>query len=157
MAKIEQEYHGQTIQFDEGSERWFIYHEGKQQSNASIKIIKNFIDRLNKKAFDRIPIYVEQERSYYSRNEIVQGYEEATITSIGIDGTVFIVRNGQKSASHGWGGYLKSEKNKKLIDEIIQIRGQIIKLKIEEEKKEKSLEKVDTEKLRRQVLGEKIS
>lgn len=112
--QIIHEYHGEKISFDESKEEWKVVFDGKAQYHKSLQVIKNYIDRRNKKKFDRIPVFIQKGR-YYGENE---GYVKATITSVGVDGTIFIVREGRKSAEHCGMAYVRNAKNEKLIEEI---------------------------------------
>lgn len=151
LDPVSVEYHGTKIHFDGEKEVWYIVMEGKRTENKSIKLIQTFIDRMKKKAFERIPVFVRERGGYYSRGD--RKFVKAMITSVGVDGTLFIVRDGSKSAEHGWGGYVQNESNAKLIKEIESLEVQMEKMKNEKEAKEKQLEEIDTDKIRESVLG----
>ncbi len=152
MTTLEQQYHGHRIYFKEKTEEWCITLEGKEQCNKSLQAIKNYIDRANKKKFTRVPVYVDKEVSWYKKDE---GYDEAEITSVGIDGTIFIVRRGSKHAEHSRICYVRDDKNAKLIIEIARLTKVYQDAKQAKEKAEEELQKVDLEALRKEALGEK--
>lgn len=149
-TNITHEYHGTKITFDEKREEWKIVKDGKEQRHKSLQIVKNYIDRANKKAFKRVPVFV-QKGSYFSS----AGYDEAEITSVGVDGTVFVVKKGEKHASHCGTAYKHNAANAKKVAEIDRL--QKIKDDAEEALREakNSLERVDFDALRKQALGEK--
>lgn len=146
--------------FDEGREVWWVMIDGKKQEHASIKIVKAFIDRHNKNDFERIPIFMRDTGGgYYSYNrKDGPDYVKAVITSIGIDGTVFVVKEGEKHAEHmRYDLYVQNAKNEKLIAELEEITVQKKALDKKYQEKKEQLVEVDIEKLRKQVLGEKIN
>lgn len=149
--QIVQEYHGKQIKFDEKKEEWFVNFEGKLQYHKSLQIIKNYIDRLNKKAFDRVPVFVSKRRSYYNREE---EYEKAVITSVGVDGTIYIVREGQKNAEHCYCAYVQNEKNEALIKEIAVAYQEKKDAEKKYEVARKKLEEIDFNGLKKKALGE---
>lgn len=150
-TQIQQEYHGKKIFFDEKKEEWYINTDGKYQYHKSLQIIKNWIDKSNKKQFERIPVFVSKNRYHYGSRE--QGYENGVITSVGVDGTVFVVREGRKSAEHCYAAYIKDENNASLIKEIAIAHKEKVEAEAKYDMATKKLKEVDFDKLREKVLG----
>lgn len=148
--QIIHEYHGQKIEFDESREEWGVVFDGTEQFHKSLQVVKNYIDRGNKKKFERVPIFV-QKGSYYNG---IPGYEKAMITSVGVDGTIFIVREGRKSAEHCGTAYVRNDKNKKLIEEIITLETARKKATERLRVAKNRLVEVNFEALRKKALGE---
>ena len=150
--KITHEYHGERITFNEQREEWGVVMDHKEQFHKSLQVIKNYVDRRNKKKFTRVPVFVKERYGY---NSNVEKYEKAVITSVGVDGTIFIVRESQKHAEHCGRAYTQSPKNEKLIGEI----GLLIKerdlAKEKLDNAQKKLTSIDFEALRKKALGEK--
>ena len=149
--KISLEYHGEQITFDEDREEWKVVINFKGQYHKSLQVIKNYIDRRNKKKFDRVLVFIEERTSYFARQ---RGFIKAVITSVGVDGTVFVVREGQKNAEHCGTAYSRNKENVSLIKKI-----GIAQRKKESAEKEyrelrESLEAVDFNALRKKALGE---
>ncbi len=152
--QIIHEYHGQKISFDERREEWKVVMDEKEQYHKNLKVIKNYIDSRNKKKFDRVPVFVEKGSSYSSHFNQEHGYEKAVITSVGVDGTIFVVRQGTKYAEHCGTAYIQDAKNKKLIEEIVTLH----KARNEADKKLRAakdkLVEVDFDALRKKALSE---
>lgn len=115
--QITHKYHGQTITFDEKKEDWKVVMDNHEQHHKSLQVVKNYIDRRNKKKFNRIPVFINKGYSYYDS----EGYDKAVITSIGVDETVFVVREGEKHASHCRTAFVRNAKNEKLIKKIADL------------------------------------
>ena len=147
-SQITREYHGQTISFDERREEWKITMDGKEQCHKSLQIIKNYIDRRNKKEFKRVPVFVQEGNWYHSTRK----YEKATITSVGVDETIFIVREGRKHAEHCGTAYLQNDKNKKLIEEIAALHGDRDRADEKLSAAREKLVEVNLDKLREEAL-----
>lgn len=150
--EIIHEYHGQRIVFDEQHEDWKVVIDGDEQHHKSLQIIKNYIDRKNKKEFTRVPVFVEKGRGWGYQD--TEGYEKAMITSVGVDGTIFIVREGRKSAEHCRTAYIQNAANENLIKEIEAL----YKAREDADKKydqaKQKLKAVDFEALEKKALGE---
>lgn len=149
--QITHKYHGQKIVFDEKQEDWKVVIDFKEQHHKSLQVIKNYIDRRNKKEFTRVPVFVQKGNSYYDRQE---GYEKAMITSVGVDGTIFVVREGRSSAEHCGTAYIQDAKNEALIKEIVALYKAV---KVTNEKlrvAQNKLKEVNFEALRKKALGE---
>jgi hypothetical protein len=149
--EIKQEYNGYTIYFNEEGEYWKTLISGEWQ-RGSLKEIKSYIDKLNKKDFKRIPIFF-REYSSYGRN---RDFKKAEITSIGLDKTVFIVPEGRKNAEHCSIAYKQTTENQNIILEIYKLEKE--KKNIEEllNEKNKSLEIVDFEDLYNKFIKKDI-
>lgn len=156
---LSQEYHGYQIYFDDKAEEWWFQDkEGDQQKNKSLKLIKNYIDRLNKKAFTRVSVYVKGGRRYYSSVDEDEKYVKATITSVGIDGTIYIVRGSSKHAERFWDHsevWEQTSDNWNKMQQVVEIEKQIKMLEKKKDKIHESLKKIDLAKLKKQALGEK--
>ena len=148
MENITQEYHGSKIYFDEKTEEWCVTFDGHTNKNKSLQLVKNFIDRRNKNDFKRIPVYLEDGNYYHDSS-----YKKATITSMGLDGRLYVVKDGEKSASVVWGAIIQNEENEKKIAEILEIQKQSEQLKERRQKLVSSLKKVDTDAIKKKVLG----
>jgi len=152
IQEILYQYHGHQIRFDQEKEDWYIVSNFKEQHHKSLQAIKNFIDRMNKKEFERVPVFVPKSTGYFSHSR-GQSYEDATITSVGIDGTIFIVREGKKSAEHCRIAYIKNAKNKALIYNIGLAYHAKEKAEKEYDALRAKLEVVDYEALIKKALG----
>jgi len=97
-------HNGHTINFDEEREEWWTTiksDEGQETvSDPSLKKMREYIDKLQKKTFKRIPIFVSINR-YRSGTEIeyLPRYREATITSVSPNGNAYYVEKGRKNSS----------------------------------------------------------
>jgi len=142
--KIKTEYHGYDIHFDEKNEGWFIIIDGKIQYHKSLQSIKNYIDRLNKKDFKRIPVYVFNGGYFRGGRE---GYAKAEITSIGVDRTVYVVREGNKNAEHCGTAFVRNAKNEELIKRIEEAKEEKDRADRKYEEAKTALERLDLEKV----------
>ena len=59
--QIRYEYHGQIIIFDEERDEWRVVFDHKEQRHKSLQIIKDYIDKRNKKVFKRIPVFIQKD------------------------------------------------------------------------------------------------
>lgn len=144
------EYHGQKIEFQERTEEWGVVYDGVEQLHKSLQFVKNYIDRRNKKEFERVPVFVERGSFYDSK----EGYEKAMITSVGVDGTIFIVREGRKSAEHCGTAYVQNEKNARLVGEIMMLHKAHDQAENRLRVAKDKLVEVNFEALKKKALGE---
>ena len=98
------EHNGFTIKFDEQKEEWWtsIKSDDGQEtvSDPSLKKMREYIDKLQKKTFKRIPIFVHINRYRSGREETyLPHYGEATITSVSPNGNAYYVEKGRKHSS----------------------------------------------------------
>lgn len=151
---ITREYHGHTITFDEEKEKWYIVVDGRRQEHSSFKIVQNYVDRLNKKAFKRIPVFIEI--GYRWNRNGGQGWTKGVITSVGVDGTVFVVKEGEKHAEHCGVAYEQTPENKKKIEQVVKLNKDRDALDEKIRKVYNSIKNVDFNKIRKEALGEKF-
>lgn len=161
MPEITVEYRGTKITYTQ-AEEWEVMLPGKKrpESNQSLELVKRAIDRSFRKDFDRIPVLVEKPRSDRGWGNSYR-YESAMITSVGIEGEVFVVREGSKTAEEAHTIYLDTPENRKKMeyltkvqDEIESIRSKASDLERTQYGKRDKLKEFDKEALRKKVLGE---
>ena len=132
---MEQEtYKKFMVQFDAGEDCFIAYEEGEEiHRDISLKNLKLWIDDYCKKKFKRTEVY-----ELTSDNEITIG----TITSFNSQKKEVWVTSSDKSRqkhclSYSCRVYLKTQENKKILEELI-------KLKHEQERLEEKIEKTET-------------
>jgi hypothetical protein len=140
-------YKGRAVRFEEDHELWyFIDEDGHRQESKSLKELKSYIDKLDRKAFKRMPVLF----SSYG-HEIVEG----SITSISPDGrNIWTVKKGDTHAQKGnyQTFYVDSEENRAKLAEMVVLRKEADALEEKCNKIEKTLKKVDVEKLKAEFL-----
>ena len=131
---MEQEtYKKFMIDFDVRKDCFIAYEEGKEiHQDTSLKNLKLWIDDYCKKEFKRIEVY-----ELTRENEITVG----TITSFNSQGKEIWVTSSDKNRqkhclNYSCDLYLKTPENKKILEEIV-------KLKHEQERLEKKIEKTE--------------
>src|SRR5258708_4820083 len=92
------EHGGFKIKFDQSEEEWIAkISDSEWVRDKSLKKLKEYLDKLNKKEFKRIPIFVHVNR--YSRGDKYEPrYGQATITSVSPNGNAYYVEKGSKHA-----------------------------------------------------------
>lgn len=159
LPEIVVEYRGHKIRYTE-DEQWEVQLAGrkKPESNKSIELVKRAIDRTFRKPFDRIKVLVEKSSSGYGGSF---KFEEAEITSVGIEGEVFAVREGSKTAEQIYTYYLDTPENRKAMKSIEETKEKIEKMRVEASNLERplydrkrKLKEFDKDALVKKVLGE---
>lgn len=103
-------YNGFIITFDEKEEVWFtdVNEEGKQNEykssdtrvqDPSLKKLKEKLDLIKRKKFERRPVLVRTSRYRHgggNDKKYEPGFCEATMTSVSPNGTVWVVKKGEK-------------------------------------------------------------
>lgn len=164
MPEISVTYRGFKISYTShrDEEVWSVVLPGKKnpETNRQLELVKRAIDRTFRKPFDRISVLVEK-RSSGSGWGHSDRFEKAMITSVGIEGELFIVREGQKSAEEANTLYVDTPGNAKIAtelegieDEITTLRSKASDLERGQYKKREKLLAFDKEALRKKVLGE---
>lgn len=145
---MQKEYKGRSISFDEKKEHWFFSNNGDEITSTSLSKLKAFIDKTDSKAFERIPVLVEE----YTTGDL----RGAEITSITPDGNkVFFVRKGQKHAESTWGNdsfFVDSPENRAIASEIAKTLKEESDLADKREKLAKKLKKVNLQKIKKDFL-----
>lgn len=172
-------YNSFEIQFDEKREVWFahVWEEGDKGNssenrveNASLKKLKELLDKAKRRKFERMAIFVRtnryrlgggRDKSYESQ------FEEAMLTSIAPGGNMFFVRKGSKHSEKTYiSSYYNSRStelvldtpaNRKVIADI-ETAGRIEwEAEIKQEKLRDDLLYVDGQKLYEQVYSKKLN
>lgn len=157
--------HGKfQISYDEEKEVFYTHveTEGSQErvERPSLKKLKDHLDKLDRKKFERIAVFVKTHSySYRSGDErkYTPQYEEATITSISPAGRIYFVRKGKKNAEQA--GYwrddmiLDTDANRKIIAEIEEQGAIEFNANKSQDSMRKKLKAVDNKKLFEQVYG----
>lgn len=150
-AVVEFEYNGHKIGYIKNAEEWFTYIKGHRNAHGSLKVVQAAIDRSLRTPFERIPVIVEKRDREYGRapNRFVNG----EITSVGIDGTLYIVLEGQKAAEAHRSVYIKSKANDIRIRAIVKADEDLKDARDREQKARWKLQQFDGQALRNKVLG----
>lgn len=111
MTINKQDYNGFEVGFNTDSEMWYalVDEEGKQAKynspdtlteDASLKKLKERLDLIKRKKFERRPVLILNNRYRHGGGEdkkYESQYAEGTMTSVSPNGTVWVVKKGEKS------------------------------------------------------------
>ncbi len=155
-------YKGTEIFFDEKEEVWYYLNEGTRVWDASLKKLKEKMDKFNRSKFERIAIWFIGNR-YRSGNEKEwqPTYIKATITSVDPNGNAFIVPDGKKSAvkeNIKWRSYLylDTPENRKRIAEFEKESKLEFEAKMRKDAARESFEMLDGKKIMQEIYGESV-
>ena len=117
-------YKGYTLQFDEQEDEWTVHIGNTSMSNKSLKSLKKRIDSIDKKDFERVPVWI---MSY------VGTFEEAEVTSEmeynrGYDSKIeiwVVTKKGKRSKHEASDLLVVSPQNTNLIAEIAALDAQM--------------------------------
>ena len=130
-------YKNHTIRFEESTGQFKLLIDGEVfYRNESINEVKKQVDRLVKKGFKRIPVLI---KSYGDE------FCKADITSIGEDGSIWIVKkNGCREKIGGWRlVYKDSKENNIIVNQINELAKETKRLDSEKDKLVKKLKFIE--------------
>lgn len=181
----EQLYNGFKIEFDDEEEVWYtlIDEEGKptninsrdtRTQDTSLKKLKEKLDLLKRKKFERRPVLIVASRNYrYGHGEdkkYERQYTEGTMTSVSPSGIVFVVPKGEKHAERynisvnrysdddpsTISVYEDNAKNRKIIEEIEAAGEAEWMAEVAMEKARKKLVGISGQKLYKEIYGKTL-
>lgn len=140
-------YKGRKISFSERSEVWYFDEDGDRQENASLKALKAYIDKLDKKAWKRIPVFFEPGWRYSGDKA---RFVEGEITSVSADGRdIFLVEKISKERKKNASWILAhTPENVKKIAEIARLDAEEKAIEEKRDKVKSSLERVNEQQLK---------
>lgn len=153
-------YKGTDIFFDKTREVWYYLNDGSEVWDASLKKLKDKMDRFNRSTFKRITVWFHINR-YRSgqEKEWKPTYGKFTLTSVDPNWHAFLVEEGKKNAQkesirYNSYIYLDTPENRKLIAEYE--KQSKIAFEADQKKRElsASFERLDGAKLMKDLYGE---
>jgi hypothetical protein len=156
------EHNGYTIKFSDEREEWWTTiksDEGEETiSDSSLKKMRQYIDKLQKKTFKRIPIFVHVNR-YRSGSEVayLPRYGQATITSVSPNGNAYYVEKGRKHSSKEGLRYCylyeDTPENREAIAEYERCAKEAHEANLREKKAGEKIKRIDGSKLFKSIYG----
>jgi len=146
--RLQVEYRGHNIVFETMSERWTVDTPHGSYSHMDIGQVKKFCDKAQKSKINGL-IVIKSGGVYASGI----GFNAVKVTSVTPEGEIWIshVKGGRREKLWKGDSLIKnSAKNKVVIKQIVELKGQIEKLRDLTFKLEEQLEKIDLFKM----LGE---
>lgn len=158
---IKVEYKGKTIEYDENKGEWFVSSKdaknGRKFHHVMLSSIKKMIDMAQRQKFDPIPVIFELSgdddgRYNYSRHRNKK-MGRGKITSIDIDGNMYIKPNLPGKIERRYFVYQDSDKNWERFIELEQIHKQQQTLEDRERKLNSDIIEFKREELKNKIFG----
>lgn len=146
---LETTYRDFKIWYDENKEEWCAQIKKREIRHGNIKNVKTAIDRTFIQKFERIPVYVSEGSSWDRKTTYTKGF----ITSLGLDGVLYVVREGEKTARHFYNIFQFTEANGERIKKIQEAMATIEKAEKEKHAAINVLAGFNADALRKKVLG----
>lgn len=115
-------HNGIEITFSRDQEDWWANVGDEQIRDKSLAAVKEYIDKMKKKEFKRVPVFTVGERYRSGKEEVFKPrYVEAVISSVSPNGNAYVMKNGSKHAEKEGLRYTYlidgTEQNRKLLAE----------------------------------------